>query len=310
MRCKIRSLSTDLNLTTSICSFRRCSIARLSAGAGLSRAGRHGRHPRAQELIYRNTRPLVQTVQPPAPRIIQNTVHQTVVHLHQTTHQHIRSQITARAGGQGHTTLLVRQSAASPAEGSVIDPSRPAWTARWLLRILSMESARRTMRPFYQEMFQGFLEQAQEAHRGKPAQSLLLVQRLLGRHQTLTTLRRFYQRTVEQLDGAILRRLICRQFVRTIRQEQSGGFIYRYAKREMPVPEDLRRLAVAKRHSLPPPPPSEQEVDPVRQAEPQKPLPPSNPPCLSGSDFQALVRGVADALSRQSRLDSLRRGGI
>ena len=252
----------------------------------------------------------MQTVQPPAPRIIQNTVHQTVVHLHQTTHQHIRSQITARAGGQGHTTLLVRQSAASPAEGSVIDPSRPAWTARWLLRILSMESARRTMRPFYQEMFQGFLEQAQEAHRGKPAQSLLLVQRLLGRHQTLTTLRRFYQRTVEQLDGAILRRLICRQFVRTIRQEQSGGFIYRYAKREMPVPEDLRRLAVAKRHSLPPPPPSEQEVDPVRQAEPQKPLPPSNPPCLSGSDFQALVRGVADALSRQSRLDTLRRGGI
>lgn len=299
-----------MNLTTSICSFRRCSIARLSAGAGLSRAGRHGRHTRAQELVYRNTRPLVQTVQPPAPRIIQNTVHQTVVHLHQTTHQHIRSQITARAGGQGHTTLLVRQSAASPAEGSVIDSSRPAWTARRLLRILSMESARRTMRPFYQEMFQGFLEQSQEAHRGKPAQSLLLVQRLLGRHQTLTTLRRFYQRTVEQLDGAILRRLICRQFVRTIRQEQSDGFIYRYAKREMPVPEDLRRLAVAKRHSLPPPPPSEQEVDPVRQAEPQKPLPPSNPPCLSGSDFQALVRGVADALSRQSRLDTLRRGGI
>lgn len=299
-----------MNLTTSICSFRRCSIARLSAGAGLSRAGRHGRHTRAQELVYRNTRPLVQTVQPPAPRIIQNTVHQTVVHLHQTTHQHIRSQITARAGGQGHTTLLVRQSAASPAEGSVIDSSRPAWTARRLLRILSMESARRTMRPFYQEMFQGFLEQAQEAHRGKPAQSLLLVQRLLGRHQTLTTLRRFYQRTVEQLDGAILRRLICRQFVRTIRQEQSDGFIYRYAKREMPVPEDLRRLAVAKRHSLPPPPPPEQEVDPVRQAEPQKPLPPSNPTCLSGSDFQALVRGVADALSRQSRLDTLRRGGI
>lgn len=297
-----------MNLTTSICSFRRCSIARLSAGVGLSRAGRHSRHTRAQELVYRNTRPLVQTVQPPAPGIIQNTVHQTVVHLHQTTHQHIRSQITTRVGGQGHATLLVRQNAASPAEGSVIDPSRPAWTARRLLHILSMESARRTMRPFYQEMFQGFWEQAQEAHRGKPAKSLLLVQRLLGRHQTLTTLRRFYQRTVEQLDGAILRRLICRQFVRTIRQEQSGGFIYRYAKREMPVSEDLRRLTAAKRYSLPPS--SEQEVDPGRQTEPQKPLPPANPLCLSGSDFQSLVRGVADALSRQSRLDTLRRGGI
>ena len=294
----------------STCLSRRCRIARLSIGVGSSRAGRHSRDARPQALVYRSTRPIVQTIQPPAPRIIQNTVHQTVVHLHQTTHQHLRSQITARAGGQGHTTLLVRQSAASPAEGSVIDPSRPAWTARRLLRILSMESARRTMRPFYQEMFQGFWEQAQEAHCGKPAQSLLLVQRLLGRHQTLTTLRRFYRRTVEQLDGAILRRLICRQFVRTIRQEQNGGFIYRYANREMSVPEDLRRLITAKRLPLPPPPPPEQEDEPGRQAEPQKPLPPTSPLCLSNSDFQALVRGVADVLRRQDRLDSLRQGGM
>ncbi len=300
-----------MNSTTNICSFRRCSIVRLSAGAGLSRAGRYSRGAQSQELVYRSTRPIVQTVQPPAPRIIQNTVHQTVVHLHQTTHQHLRSQITARAGGQGHTTLLVRQSAASPAEGSVIDPSRPAWTARRLLRILSMESARQTMRPFYQAMFQGFWEQERETRRGKPEQSLLLVQSMLGRHQTLTTLRRFYRQTVEKLDGAVFHSLIRRQYVRYIRQDESGGFLHRYARRETPVPEDLRYLPAAKRLASPPQPPPEQELDREQQAEAQRPAPPPESSFrLSSGDFQILVRGVADALSRQSRLDSLRRGGM
>ena len=61
---------------------------------------------------------------------------------------------------------------------------------------------------------------------------------------------------------------------------------------------------------LPPPPPPEQEDEPGRQAEPQKPLPPTSPLCLSNSDFQALVRGVADVLRRHDRLDSLRQGGM
>ena len=282
-------------------------MTRLSAGAGLSRAGRHGRSGRAQELVYRNTRPMVQTVQPPAPRIIQNTVHQTVVHLHQTTHQHIRSQIIAGADGRNRTTLLVRQSAAFPAEERVMDPSRPAWTARRLLRILSMESARQTMRSFYQEMFRGFLEQEREAHRGRPAQSLLLVQSVLGRHQTLATLRRFYRRTVEQLDGTILHSLVRRRYVRYVRQDAEGGFIHRYAGREAPVPEDLRRLSAAKRFLPPMQTPPEREPD--HEVEPQKQVLPANGLQLSGSDFQLLVRGVADALNRQSRLASLRQGG-
>ena len=252
---------------------------------------------------------MVQTVQPPAPRIIQNTVHQTVVHLHQTTHQHIRSQITAGTDGRNRTTLLVRQSAAFPAEESVMDPSRPAWTARRLLRILSMESARQTMRPFYQEMFRGFWDQEREANRGRPAQSLLLVERVLGRHQTLATLHRFYRRTVERLDGAILHSLVHRRYVRYVRQDTDGGFIHRYACREASVPEDLRRLSAAKRFLPPPQPPPEREPDHKPQAEPQKPAPPVNGLQLSGSDFQLLVRGVADALNRQSRLASLRQGG-
>ena len=295
----------------STCLSRRCRIARLSIGVGSSRAGRHSRDARPQALVYRSTRPIVQTIQPPAPRIIQNTVHQTVVHLHQTTHQHLRSQITASAGGRGHTTLLVRQSTALPAEESVMDPSRPAWTARRLLRILSIESARQTMRPFYQAMFQGFWEQQREEYRGKPAESLLLVRSVLGRHQTLATLRRFYRQTVEKLDGAVFHSLIRRQYVRYIRQDESGGFLHRYASRETPVPEDLRYLPAAKHLASPPQPPLEQERDRERQAEAQRPAPPLESSFrLSSSEFQVLVRGVADALSRQSRLDSLRRGGM
>lgn len=289
---------------------RRCSITRLSAGAGLSRAGRHGRSGRAQELVYRNTRPMARTIQPPAPRIIQNTVHQTVVHLHQTTHQHIRSQITAGTDGRNRTTLLVRQSAAFPAEESVMDPSRPAWTARRLLRILSMESARQTMRPFYQEMFRGFWAREREEYRGRPAQSLLLVERVLGRQQALTTLRRFCRRTLERLDGTILHGLIFHRYVRHLRQDVDGGFIHRYIGREAPVPEDLRRLSAAKRFLPPPQPPPEREPDHGPRAESQQPAPPVSGFRLSGSDFQVLVRGVADALSRRSRLESLRQGGM
>lgn len=308
MRCKIHSLSTGLSSITSICLSRRSSIARLSGGAGLSRAGRHSRTALSQELVYRNTRPLVQPVQPPAPRIIQNTVHQTVVHLHQTTHQHILNRLSAARDGQGNTMLLVKQTAMQPASASAIDDSRPALAARRMLRVLSTESARQTLRPFYRNVLQELLERERDEYRNKPAQSLLLVQSMLGRHQTLTTLRRFYRRTTEQLDSSVFHSLIYRKYIRHIQQDGEGGFVHRYVNRELSVPEDLRLLPVAKR--LPPPPPPEHET--VR--EPQTALPkPSPPPAyglrLSNNDFQMLVRGVADVLGRQSRLNSLRRGG-
>lgn len=149
-----------------------------------------------------------------------------------------------------------------------------------------------------------------EAHRGRPAQSLLLMQSILGRRQTLTTLRRFYRRTVEQLDGTILHSLVRRRYVRYVRQDADGGFIHRYAGREAPVSEDLRRLSAATRSLPPPQSPPEQEVGPGPRVESQKSAPPASSLRLNGSDFQVLVRGVADALSRQSRLASLRRGGM
>lgn len=289
---------------------RPSSIARLSGGAGLSRAGRHSRAARFQELVYRNTRPPAQPARPPAPRIIQNTVHQTVVHLHQTTHQHILNRLSAASDGQGNTTLLVKQTAVRPTPDSGADDSRPALAARRMLRVLSAESARQTLRPFYRNMLQELLEQEREEYRSKPAQSLLLVQSILGRRQTLASLRRLYRQTAERLDGSIFHSLIYRRYVRHIRQEENGGPVRRYASREAAVPEDLRRLPAAKRLPPLPPPPPEREADRVSPAEPSKPAPPpANGLRLSSGDFQMLVRGVADALGRQSRLDSLRRGG-
>ena len=278
-------------------------IARLSAGVGISRA-------RRCELVYRFTRPLVQPVQPPAPRIIHNTVHQTVLHLHQTTHQHIRSQVTVRTDGHGRAALLVRQNAAIQANESVMDPSRPVWTARRLLRILSMESARRTMRPFYREMFRGFLEQEREAHRGKPAQSLLLVQSILNRRQTLDVLRRFYQRTSESLDRTFLYSLIFRRYVRTIKQAGTHTLIRTYAARELPVPDDLRHLPTVRRFSPPLEPqiqqPAVQNVDAKERTLSKQ----EDMFRINDAGFNILARRVADMLGRQQRLESLRRGGM
>ena len=172
----------------------------------LSRAGRHSRHARHLELAHRTMRPPARHVPPPAPRIIQNTVHQTVVHLHQTTHQRVFNHFTT--AGYGTTALIVRQAPAPPAPEDGIDSSRPTLIARKLLRILSTDSAQRVLQPFFYRIYQGFREQEREIWHSRPS-----------------------------------------------------------------------------------------------------PVPPAAGAGLSGAEFQALVRGVADALGRQSRLESLRLGG-
>jgi len=275
---------------------------------GLSRAGRHSQNLRAQELVYRNTRPLAQSVPPPAPRIIQNTVHQTVVHLHQTTHQHILNCLSAVGDGRGNTTLLVRQTALPPPPDGAMDESRPALAARRLLRVLSTVSARQTLRPFYRELLQELLAREREEYRGKPARSLLLVQNILGRSQTLAVLRRFFRETAQR--RSMIHSLIYHSYVRRYRQNGERGLLPRYARRELAVPEELRSLYVAKR--LPPPRQQPEPEDaPKPREKPQRPIPPAaGALSLSEADFQGLVRGVADALNRQSRLDSLRRGGM
>lgn len=291
-----------MTFNTNSCTSRYSSAARLANR-------RHGLSARPPELVYRTARPLARPVPPPVPRIIHNTVHQTVVHLHQTTHQHILNRLSAAKDPRGNTTLLVRQAAAGPAPDGPTDESRPALAARRMLRVLSTESARQALRPFYREMLQGLLEEKREEYRGRPAHSLLLVQTALGRRRTLDALRRFYRQIVNQMERSSLQSLIYRGSVRHIWRDETGGLTYRYARRETDGPEGFCRLQAAKRVSAPIPPPEREEP---REPEKRRPDPPPAERGLRLTDreFQVLVRGVADALGRQSRLESLRRGGM
>lgn len=291
-----------MTFNTNSCTSRYSSVARLANR-------RHSLSARLPELVYRTARPLARPTPPPAPRIIQNTVHQTVVHLHQTTHQHILNRLSAARDPRGNTALLVRQTAVGPASDGPMDESRPALAARRMLRVLSTESARQTLRPFYREMLQGLLEEKREEYRGRPAHSLLLVQAVLGRRRTLDTLRRFYRRIVNHLDESSLQNMIFRRSVRHIWRDETGGLVHRYARRELDVPEELCRLPAAKPVPSPMQPP---EPEDRREPEKRRPEPPpvEHGLRLTDRDFRVLVRGVADALGRQSRLESLRRGGM
>jgi len=248
----------------------------------------------------------MQPVPPPAAPTIRNTIHQTVVHLHPTTCQYIQNRLSVRTGGG--VVLLVRQAAVQPPRDRLIDESRPALTARRLLRVLSAESARQTLRPFYQRLFQELLVRERETYRGRPARSLLLVQSVLGRRQTLTALERFSLRLTERRDASMLRRLLDRVYVRRIRWEEEAPSVRRYVKREAAVPEELYCLPTAGRATPPPPPPVEREAARGPATEPLE-APPPPALHLGDGDFRLLVRGVADALDRRNRLDALRRGG-
>jgi len=255
--------------------------------------------------VHRNLRPPARPVPPPAPRIIRNTVYQTVVHLHQTTHPHIQNRLPAAGNGRGG--LLVLRQAVPPPEPAGLDGSRPALTARRMLRILSAESARQTLRPFFRERLRELLVRERETYRGRPAQSLALLQGVLGRGLLRETLCRLCRRTVEARDSAVLCSLVHPGLFQLLRWGGEAG-LGRYARRELAVPEELRRLSAARR--LPPLPPPAQEPALASREEPKEPPPSAAGYPLSGSGFQALVRGVADALGRQSRLESLRRGGV
>lgn len=234
--------------------------------------------------MYRNTRPLAWTIRPPAPRVIQNTVHQTVIHLHQTTRRYALNRLPAVGAGRGAAVLLVRQAAAQPVRDGAADASRPTLAARRLLRLLSAESARQTLRPFYQRLFRELLARELEERRGRPAQSLLLARRVLGRRT---------------LDSFMLHSFIYRRYVCRVQQDGERYFFHQSAGSRQALPGDLPHPAGERVPDCPLPKGRVEEA-----AEATAGL------CLSGAEFRLLVRGVADALGRRSRLDTLRRGGM
>lgn len=269
-------------------------MARLFPGGKTPRAGR--RNPQSPELVHRTARPPARPAPPPAPRIIQNTVHQTVVHLHQTTHQHIRSWIAAGTGGRG-PVLLVRQTAPPPGNGHIMDPSRPVRTARRLLRILSTESVRRIMLPFYRKLFRGFWEQGERL--GKPSRPLPA--EALPNHRP-------YRRIGEPPAGTILRSRVFRRHVRITVQTGEHIFFRRYTVRELPVPADLRCLPAARR--IPPAPEPPAQAPASLPAETKGPPKPAGTLLLDDAGLRILTGRVAEELGRQNRLESLRRGGM
>lgn len=286
----------------------------------VSRFARIRRRPGDVNLIHRRMRPAA----PPPPRetkIVRNTVHQTVVHIHQTVLK--QSRITAvRYLRQDALLLLLPQIQPRPREPDYL--SRPTRSAKLLVRIFSRESARRELRPFYSDMVRGVLKEEQERYRSRPTKAISLIWNLFGRPHAFRTLTRFYLSAVERLScfsalngsnalylatGVLTHSRLYRRYF--YQMWNRSGIAPRYAVHTGGTAEDLAQLPVVRRGLLP----SRQAVERLiqesgggqaRQAE----TPASErEPRLSEREFRALVRGVTAALSRQSRLESLQRGG-
>lgn len=256
----------------------------------VSRFARIRRQPGDVGLIHRRVRPAA----PPPPRetkIVHNTVHQTVVHIHQTVLN--QSRITAvRYLRQDAFLLLLPRIQPRPREPDYL--SRPTRSAKLLVRVFSRESARRELRSFFSDVVHGVLKEEQERYRSRPTKAISLIWSLFGHPHAFRTL---------------IHTSLCQRYV--YQMWNRSGIAPRYAVHTGGTAEDLARLAVARRGPLP----SRQAVERLiqesggGQARQAKAPVSGREPRLSEREFRALVRGVTAALSRQSRLESLQRGG-
>ena len=282
------------------------------------------------ELIHRRTAP-PKAPEPPPPRPnIYNTVHRTVVHLHQTNVQQVRRQITAAGRPRRDALLLLLpRLAALGGRSDRPDPARPARTACALIRIFSRESAKRELRPFYRDVFRGVLREEQERYKSRPAQAVRLVWSLFGQHGALRTLRRFCLGAAERLGCfpvlgghtslyltacALMRSRVCRRYIRRLWSREVLHVPRRCSGWEGPAADGLLCLTAARSAALPPREVLERMALSVsRETAPARPAPGQGSAQgemrLSEADFRALVRGVADSLERRSRLESLKKGG-
>lgn len=278
------------------------------------------------ELIHRRLRP----APPPAlpPREVHNTIYQSVIHLHQTTLQCIRQQIHTASYLRQDAFLFVLPQLAAQVRSDALDPAQPARVAHTLLRIFSKESAKREMRPFYGDVVRGVLREEQERYKSRPTKAISLIWNLFGQHNAFRTLTRFYLGAVEKLGsnyfpvltgqnaiylaaGVLIHSRVYQRYIRQIWSHENRGVPLRYISREAPITEELLRLPVARRTFLP----TREELERiVRPSEPEQPPAAEPRPApemrLSESDFRALVRGVTSSIGRQTRLETLRRGGM
>lgn len=261
--------------------------------------------------------------------MIHNTIYQSIVHIHQTTLQHIRQQIHTASYLRQDAFLLVLPRAAAQPRGERLDPAQPTRAAHTLLRIFSKESAKREMKPFYSDVVRGVLREEQDRYKSRPTKAISLIWHLFGQHQAFRTLTRFYLGAVEKLGsnyfpalsghnaiylaaGVLMHSRVYQRYIQQIWSQENRGIPLRYATRESSVTEELLRLPVARRTFLPSREDLERMVRSVNQEQPPAAAQPAPAPevHLSEPDFRALVRGVTSSIGRQARLESLRRGGM
>lgn len=260
---------------------------------------------------------------------IHNTIYQSVVHVHRTTLQHIRQQIHAASYLRQDAFLFVLPRLVARLPGDRLDPAQPTRAAHTLLRIFSKESAKREMRPFYSDVVRSVLREEQDRYKTKPTKAISLIWNLFGQHSAFRTLTRFYLGAVEKLGsnyfpaltgqnalylaaGVLIHSRVYQRYIHQIWSQENRGLPLRYASKEVPLTEELMRLPVARRTFLP----SREELERMVRASDQEHNPAASPPQptpevrLSESDFRALVRGVTSSIGRQTRLESLRKGGM
>lgn len=264
---------------------------------------------------------------PPRQTIVHNTLRQTVVHLHPVSvFRHTTCQVSSVQLLRTDAFLFVLSQHPRLQTGFEADPSRPTQAAQRIVHIFSKESAQRQLRPFYSAVVRSVLREEQDRYRSKPSQAISLIWNLFGRRQAFRTLTRFYLGAVEKLGsnyypaltgpnalylaaGVVLHSRVYQRYVRQLFSHGQDLIPMRYAAHERVVADDLIRLLTV-RHALPSREALEQLMDSGRETHRPEVVEQPYEMRLSGADFRALVQGVATSLSRQTRLESLRRGGM
>lgn len=279
-------------------------------------------------LIQRRVQTIQQT--PSAvPQKIHNTIYQSAIHIHRTTLQHIHQQLHSTSYLKQDTFLFVLPQLAAHLSGERLDPAQPTRAAHTFIRIFSKESAKREMRPFYSDVVRSVLREEQERYRTKPTKAISLIWNLFGQHNAFRTLTRFYLGTVEKMGshyfpaltsqnalylaaGVLIHSRVYQRYIHQIWNQENRGVPLRYSSKEAPLTEELMRLPIVRRTFFP----SREELERMVRSSDQEHTPASTPPQttpevrLSESDFRALVRGVTSSIGRQTRLESLRKGGM
>lgn len=245
--------------------------------------------------------------------------------LYQTIHQHILHQAVAQYLRTDAFLLLFPPQLQRRGTELEADLARPTRTTQRLLHIFSMDSAQRLLRPFYSDVVRRVLGEEQERYRSRPGQAISLIWNLFGRQQAFRTLTHFYLSAVERLGshyypalqgqnalylaaGVVLHSQLYRRYVRQLWRQEENVIPLQGVRYRQEVADRVLDLQMTRRTLLPRKP-LERMAQLQEREEPQQEPVRAQELHLSEADFRALVQGVALSLGRQTRIETLRRGG-